>query len=90
MRQGEGELVLTREITEVARVNKAQAVILGSYGVSGSSVYVNMKIVQPGSNYVLAAYDFVLPNEQRNPQHAESRQQVALVGVRIAGLVRWH
>jgi len=62
MRQGEGELVLTREIAEVARVNNAQAVILGSYGVGGSSVYVNMKIVQPGSNHVVAAYDFVLPN----------------------------
>lgn len=61
MRRGEGELVLTREITDVARVNNAQAVILGTYGVSGSSVYVNMKIVQPGSNHVLAAYDFVLP-----------------------------
>ncbi|WP_291992667.1 FlgO family outer membrane protein [Candidatus Accumulibacter sp. ACC003] len=61
MRKGEGELVLTREIAELARVNKAQAVILGSYGTSGSAVYVNMKIVQPGSNYVLAAYDYVLP-----------------------------
>ena len=62
MKRGEGELILTREITEVARVNKAQAVILGSYGMSGAAVYVNMKIVQPGTNYVLAAYDYVLPS----------------------------
>jgi len=62
MKRGEGELVLTREIGEVARNNKAQAVVLGSYGVSGTSVYVNMKIVQPGNNTVLAAYDYVLPN----------------------------
>lgn len=61
MKRGEGELVLTREIGEVARNNKAQAVVLGSYGVSGSSVYVNMKIVQPGNNTVLAAHDYVLP-----------------------------
>ena len=61
MKRGEGELVLTREIGEVARNNKAQAVVLGSYGVGGSSVYVNMKIVQPGNNTVLAAYDYVLP-----------------------------
>ncbi len=61
MKRGEGELVLTREISEVARNNKAQAVVLGSYGVGGSSVYVNMKIVSPGNNTVLAAYDYVLP-----------------------------
>lgn len=61
MKRGEGELVLTREISEVARNNKAQAVVLGSYGIGGSSVYVNMKIVQPGNNTVLAAYDYVLP-----------------------------
>nr|WP_186407360.1 FlgO family outer membrane protein [Candidatus Accumulibacter aalborgensis] len=68
MKRGEGELILTREIGEVARLNKAQAVILGSYGVSGTVVFINMKIVQPGSNIVVAAYDYVLPynNEIRS------------------------
>lgn len=61
MRRTEGELMLSREINEVARVNQAQAVIVGTYGVSGQAVFVNMKIVQPGNNVVLAAYDYVLP-----------------------------
>lgn len=61
MKKSEGELLLTREITEVARSHQAQAVIVGTYGLSGESVFVNVKIVQPGSNYVLAVHDYVLP-----------------------------
>lgn len=61
MRRGEGELILTREIGELARNHKAQAVIVGSYATGASAIYVNLKIVQPVSNAVLAAYDYVLP-----------------------------
>ena len=61
MRKSEGELALTREITEVARQHNAKAVLLGSYGLSGDSVFINLKVVQPGSTLVLAAYDYVLP-----------------------------
>ncbi len=61
MRRGEGELILTREISDIARSNKAQAIVLGSYAIGAGAVYVNLKIVQPVSNAVLAAYDYVLP-----------------------------
>ncbi len=61
MKRSEGELLLTREINEVARSHQAQAVIVGTYGLSGDSVYINMKIVQPGSNYIMAVHDYVLP-----------------------------
>ncbi|EXI68971.1 MAG: FlgO family outer membrane protein [Accumulibacter sp.] len=64
MRRGEGELILTREISDIARMNKAQAIILGSYAVGASAVYLNLKIVQPVSNAVLAAHDYVLPANQ--------------------------
>jgi len=64
MRRGEGELILTREISDIARSNKAQAIILGSYAVGASFVYVNLKIVQPVSNAVLSAHDYVLPANQ--------------------------
>ncbi len=61
MKRGEGELMLTREINDVAKTNKAQAVIVGSYATAANWVYVNLKIVQPGNNVVLSAYDYVLP-----------------------------
>ncbi|MCM8611490.1 FlgO family outer membrane protein [Accumulibacter sp.] len=63
MRRGEGELILTREIGEIARTHQAQAVI-GSYALGASTVYVNRKIVRPGSNVVLSAHDYVLPANQ--------------------------
>lgn len=61
MKRGEGELLLTREINDVARSHNAQAVIVGTYGMSNDSVFVNMKIVEPGTNKVLAVNDYVLP-----------------------------
>lgn len=61
MKRSEGELLLTREISEVARSHSAQAVIVGTYGVSNESVFVNIKIVAPGSNAILAVHDYVLP-----------------------------
>ncbi len=61
MRRSEGELALNREITEAARQHNAQAILLGSYGLSGDMVFINLKVVQPGSSLVLAAYDYALP-----------------------------
>jgi TolB-like protein len=67
MKKSAGELLLTREINEIARSHDAQAVIVGTYGTSGDAVFINMKIVQPGNNIIVAAYDYVLPynNETR-------------------------
>lgn len=61
MKRNEGELLLTREITEIAKQHNAQAVIVGTYGIAADLVYINLKVVQPGTNYVLAAYDYALP-----------------------------
>lgn len=61
MKRNEGELLLTREITQVAKQHNAQAVIVGTYGVAANLVFINLKVVQPGSNLVLAAHDYALP-----------------------------
>lgn len=61
IKRNEGELLLTREISDIARNHNAQAVIVGTYGTSSDSVFINLKVVQPGSNTVLAAHDYVLP-----------------------------
>ncbi|MBL8470553.1 MAG: hypothetical protein KF778_09650 [Rhodocyclaceae bacterium] len=61
MKRSEGELVLTRELSEAARTHNAQAVVLGTYAQDSRAVYLNMKVVQPGTNLVLAVYDYVLP-----------------------------
>lgn len=61
MKSGEGELVLTRQIREIASSHQAQAIVVGTYSRGDSAVFVNLKIVRPESNVVIAAQDYSLP-----------------------------
>lgn len=58
MKQDQGELLLTREIKDVAKTHNAQAVILGTYAITGEDLYVNLKVIQPNTNIVLAVHDY--------------------------------
>mgnify|MGYP006987813909 FL=1 len=59
--QSQGEMMLTREIHELASTYNAQAVIVGSYGESKDYVFINLKVIQPTTNVVLATHDYALP-----------------------------
>ncbi len=61
VKRSQGELMLTREIKELAQSHDAQAVIIGTYGQSDDYVFVNLKVIQPATNIVLAVQDYVLP-----------------------------
>ncbi|MFN3883788.1 MAG: FlgO family outer membrane protein [Rhodocyclaceae bacterium] len=61
VKRSQGELMLTREIKDLAQSHDAQAVIVGTYGQSDDYVFVNLKVIQPATNVVLAAQDYVLP-----------------------------
>lgn len=61
MKQDQGEFLLTREIKDVAKTHNAQAVIVGTYAISGEDVFVNLKVIQPANNVVLAVYDYTFP-----------------------------
>ncbi|MCC6296844.1 MAG: hypothetical protein IT469_09070 [Pseudomonadales bacterium] len=63
MKRDQGELLLTREIRDVAQQHKAQAVIVGTYGVSNEAVFVNLKVIKPSTNVVMAVYDYALPKD---------------------------
>lgn len=60
MKRDEGELMLTREIRDIANAHRAQAVIVGTYSRASSTVLVNLKVVRPESNIVIAATDYAL------------------------------
>ena len=60
----QGELILTREVRELARIHDAQAVVAGTYAVSREYLYVNLKVIKPEGNLVLAAHDYVLPMDR--------------------------
>lgn len=61
MKQNEGELMLTREIGKIARNHSAEAVIVGTYALADTAVYVALKMVDPSTNRVIAASDYTLP-----------------------------
>ena len=61
VKRDQGEMMLTREINNLAKSYDAQAVIVGTYGESSDFVYVNLKVIQPTTNVVLAVHDYVMP-----------------------------
>ncbi|MEA5097813.1 MAG: FlgO family outer membrane protein [Burkholderiaceae bacterium] len=61
VKQNVGELLLTREIKEIAQNHNAQAVVVGTYTESSQLVFINLKIIRPTDNVVLAAYDYAIP-----------------------------
>lgn len=63
LKRNQGELMLTREIGEVAHTHNAQAIVVGSYAETSDTVFVNIKVIQPNTNFVLAGQDFVLAKE---------------------------
>jgi len=63
LKRGQGELMLTREIGDVASTHNAQAVVVGSYAETREAVFINVKVIQPSTNLVLAGHDYVLAKE---------------------------
>ncbi len=61
LKQEQGELMLTRELKDIASTHNAQAVIVGTYAVSQQFVFVNLKIIQPINNKILSSFDYNLP-----------------------------
>lgn len=61
-----GEMLLSRDIRELATVYGAQAVVVGSYATSKDFIYVNLKVVQPETNRVLGVHDYALPMDANN------------------------
>ena len=63
LKRNTGELMLTREINEVAQAHNAQAIVVGSYAETSDMVFINLKVIQPNSNTVLGGQDYVLAKE---------------------------
>ena len=63
LKRNQGELMLTREIGEVATAHNAQAIVVGSYAETSDMVFINVKVIQPNPNCVRAGQDSVLAKE---------------------------
>ncbi|WP_027995686.1 FlgO family outer membrane protein [Simplicispira psychrophila] len=60
----QGELLLSRQLSEVSQQHDAQAVVVGTYAVSAQTLYVSLKLVNPVGNTVVAASDYALPMDE--------------------------
>ena len=61
MQREQGELLLSRELRDVSRAHDAQAVVVGTYAVSATVLYVSIKLVKPDGNMVVAAHNYAVP-----------------------------
>ena len=60
----QGPLLLSRQLQEVSASQQAQIVVLGTYAVANSVVYISLKAIQPEGNVMIAAHDYSLPLDQ--------------------------
>ena len=60
MKRHEGELLLTREIRELARAHNAHAFIVGTYAEASDRVFVSLKIIEADGSRILGAVDYSL------------------------------
>lgn len=61
IKQDSGELLLSRELKNISNIHHAQAVIVGTYAVGETRVYVTAKVINADTSIVLSAYDYSLP-----------------------------
>ncbi|GFO67300.1 hypothetical protein GMLC_08790 [Geomonas limicola] len=61
VKQLQGELLLSRELKDITRNHKAQAVLVGTYSEANGQVYLTIKLVSVADNVVISAQDYLLP-----------------------------
>lgn len=61
IREETGELMLSREIKEIARANQASLVIVGTYSAADRLTFITLKAVRTEDGRIVAAHDYAIP-----------------------------
>lgn len=64
VREGAGELLLSREIKDIARSHNASLVLVGTYSAAANYTYVSLKLVRTEDSRIIRGYDYALPNDR--------------------------
>lgn len=64
IREETGELLLSREIKDIARSHSAEMVLVGTYSAAANFTYVSVKFVRTEDSRIIRAYDYALPNDK--------------------------
>ncbi len=60
MKKDAGEFVLSRDLDEIRTRHNAQSIVLGTYSVAKSVVYISARMVRLSDNTVMASYGYKL------------------------------
>lgn len=61
VKRSEGEMLLSREVTQISQSYQAPTVVVGTYAPASDFVAVSLKVVSAASQLALAATDYGLP-----------------------------
>ena len=64
VREGTGELLLSRELRDIARSQNAAVVLVGTYSPATDYTYVSVKLVRTEDSRILRGHDYALPNDR--------------------------
>ena len=63
VREETGELMLSREIKDIAKLHSAGLVLVGTYSSAAQYTYVSLKLVRTDTGQILRGHDYALPND---------------------------
>ena len=64
VKEGAGELLLSREIKDIARSHNASMVLVGTYSAAASVTYNSLKLVRTEDGQIVRGHDYALPNDR--------------------------
>lgn len=64
VQEGAGELLLSREVKDIARNQNASLVLVGTYSPAANYTYVSLKLVRTEDSRIVRGYDYALPNDR--------------------------
>lgn len=66
IREGTGELLLSRDVRDLSKTYNAQVVVVGNYAIASGYAYLTLKAVTATDNRVIAAVNYLLPLTENN------------------------
>ena len=64
VKEGAGELLLSREIKDIARNQNASLVLVGTYSAAANFTFVSLKLVRTEDSRIVRGHDYALPNDR--------------------------
>ena len=64
VKEGAGELLLSREIKDIARSYNASLVLVGTYSPAANFTSVSLKLVRTEDSRIVRGHDYALPNDR--------------------------